>query len=534
MSDDENLHDNKRARIDNQSVLLNQAKEKASKVKPNILPYEEISAAFGGKLSINTPKTHPDEWTAREPVEFYDSCIIGQPAFKKTYIKYVHKELQPCTGLRRVMIEVSDVPGFYYPELTNYGYVSNKNRKDGGKYRLYVPENGHPSCAKKLPTNRFGHHTISSKKNKNGKYAAKTQMQCSICIVATNELDQKKAELSLFSIGRSVCAGCQMMIGEKKSHAHPCHGENCEKHAHYPQFKDNSGVKNYYCAKCYEKTHKEHPPSRKIGKCNCDLKRRFNKCAVCCIIENRPVDATTCTVLKDGSPCNTRINTKQHALSKTTFPNEHPMCPGCFQFAINAKKERIYRENIWRDGLTSEIIKQFGDAAFPFDKEITFGNKNANECMTGSFNGSDSMTRRADAIVCFHNAAFVFELDQYGHSETSYKCDHNSRWNQLIFDSLRQLRGPMYDVYIIRVNPDGYCLTGARISSSEDRGVSVSVSTTIHALMKLMDHAKKRAHENNEHGKCFISHYFYPSDSKQLENEKNLCVARPNEFEVLH
>ena len=127
------------------------------------------------------------------------------------------------------------------------------------------------------------------------------------------------------------------------------------------------------------------------------------------------------------------------------------------------------------------------------------------------------------------------ELDQLGHG--AYKCDHNMVWDSFVFQCLLQLRGESYDLYIVRVNPDGKGEDGKRISAAADRGVAVSAQTSAEATLKALAHGKARAERRAKgedlQAKCFIVHYFYKADSLQLTNEQSLCAQRPEMFELL-
>ena len=146
--------------------------------------------------------------------------------------------------------------------------------------------------------------------------------------------------------------------------------------------------------------------------------------------------------------------------------------------------------------------------------------------------------RRVDFGLFLLHAAFVLELDQRAHSEKTYSCDHNSRFAQHVFDCLRQLRGEQggqYDVYVLRVNPDGKGADGNRIS--QDEGVELCARVTKRALFALVDHAVERQARRDAGqvvlGKCFLSHIFYNADSIQLANEAALCARMPETFELL-
>lgn len=532
--DEDNLSD-----AEEEEDSLSKIKEKATKIRPNTPSYDEISVAFGGRLGeiINTPQTHPEEWEKRKVVEFEDNCIRGKASITKSYTLYVHKIKQSCTGLHRKLVEISDTPGFFFPELEQYGYVDHKDRKRGKLYRIYVGKNGHSKCAEKVRTNRFGKHSIAEKTEKNKTPRGITNPQCSLCLVATKSLEANTAIKPLFCCKDVVCTPCQTMVGEEKTLQNPCHGENCKKEANYNELKDGAGKNNFFCAGCYTRKHGEKPKPKKLGKCDCELGRRFNQCAICCIISNRPVWERTCIRVKEeGSsmPCNTIMSLDQVRKSRQEFPDLHPLCPRCFEEVMGEKKKRELRENEWRKETRAILQDEMGENFVPFEHEVTLGS--GNDCLSKSLE-NEASSRRADFMLSVLDATFVFELDQYGHSEKSYKCSHNSDWNQLVFDALRSIRGNQYDVYIIRINPDGK-EDGKRISLADDRGVGLSARTAANAAKMLISHARERNQLRQStgdriNGKCFLTHYFYSQQSIQFANEKNLCETRADEFEMI-
>ena len=221
------------------------------------------------------------------------------------------------------------------------------------------------------------------------------------------------------------------------------------------------------------------------------------------------------------------------------FPDlDHPLCPSCMCAHAGCKAKRAKREDEWRSGSADTLERLMGDDFVPLSAEITFGSQaQAAACLASASGEDESRSRRVDYLLSLLSFAVVNELDQLGHD--AYKCSHNAQWDLLVFQAIQELRGPSYDVYIIRVNPDGKGEGKKRVSAAAERGVTVSARTSAEATVKAIAHGKARAErrEKGEHlpGKCYIIHFFYASDSKQLSNERMLCEqhAFADRFDLL-
>jgi len=515
--------------------------------RPDIPAYPAILTRLESPLEIIAPGNGTMAWRELDSKAVKDACLPKGGVVTRT-IRRWKSAPRPCDKVASHEVwEFSDMPGFFFPPLAANGcYVNTKDRVAGGLYRIYVGENGHPKCATKLPTNRFGKHTVpkesKAKKVENGK----THFSCSLCLVILGKVDANQACYPLLGIDNAVCGACQGAVGATRTIIKQCHGESCEKQANFPENKDGSGKKNFYCAKCFKKKHGVDPPSQKRGKCNCDLKRDFHKCGICCLtaVPRRTVSKTTCINLIGGGDgeskiCNTMFSTKQKQLCESLLSDlDRQLCPSCMYSSIGFKAVLEKREDEWRSAMKVELQKRMGDEFVEPETEITFGSAARNSaCLASEHGGDESRWRRVDSVLSLMTFAVVNELDQVGHSESGYKCDHNSMWEQHVFDCFRQLRGSSYDIYVIRVNPDGKGEDGKRISAASDRGVAFSARTSAEATIKALAHGKARAQrrERGEFlpGKCFISHYYYADDNRQLGNEKSLCENLAGEFELL-
>ena len=521
---------------------------------PNIPAYSTILSTFESSLFLNTPGHGDMEWRELDSKVVKDPRLPNGGTVERTIRRWksVHK---PCEKVAsREVWEFDDMRGFFFPPLADNGvFVPTKDRVHGRLYRIYVGENRHPRCATKLPTNRFGKHTVTNeskaKKAKNGI----THAQCALCVVIFGGESAKGAQYPLLGIKAAVCGKCQTAVGAEKTLVHPCQG-SCGKQASYPENADGSGKKKFYCGPCFKKTHGKPPPSQVRGKCDCEKKRVFNDCAICCFacVPPRPVSKSTCVNLvpskKGGGEegedeelvlCNTRIDINHKRLCEQLFPNlDHPLCPSCMHAHAGFKEKLAKREDEWRAEMVVVLKSLMGDDFVAPEDEITFGSQAQKAACLVSASGEDeSRSRRVDFLLSLLSFAVVNELDQLGHD--AYKCSHNAQWDLLVFQAMQELRGPQYDVYIIRVNPDGKGEGKKRISAAADRGVAVSARTSAEATIKAIAHGKQRAErrEKGEHlpGKCFIAHYFYAADSAQLSNEKMLCEqhAFADRFELL-
>jgi len=518
--------------------------EIASSVAPNhvavstLLAHIQPDNAANLTSLLDTPSINPAFWAVSRTFEYSDSCIKGKPAVKKECTVWL-RQARPCDGVaRKVMWEFSDSPGDYFPPLEEAGYVELSARKNGRLYRLYVGENGHSFCATKISTNRIVKNTVPEK----GK--ATSPPLCFICFILCKADASKRAESSLFGVKKMICNTCAGFVGVEKHKPHPCHGiladgVACTKEAKYNKLVDGDGEKYFFCYGCFKRTHGVAPEPQKFATCECDLKRQFNNCTDCCIAANRPLSKRTCCVFEDGNYCNTRMDPQQSLLSLSHFPDKHPLCPRHLAAALGEKPKREKRENLWR-AATEELVRAERPAYRLFE-EVTFGGAAKDAACLASAAGMDEKKwRRVDFGLFLLHAAFVLELDQRAHSEKSYSCDHNSRFSQHVFDCLRQLRGEQggrYDVYVLRVNPDGKGADGNRISAAQDEGVELCARVTKRALFALVDHAVERQARRDAGqdvaGKCFLVHLFYAPDSLQLANEAALCARMPETFELL-
>ena len=476
-------------------------------------------------------------WSISRTIVFVDAYLPNKGIVSRTITIWASTS-SPCRP-RRILWEFDDMPGFFFPELAaNGGYVPYADRVNGGLYRWYVGANGHSKCATKLPTNRFGLHRIPEASKSKTKHNGVTSLLCFLCVVLGSDV-AKVANYSLFGIDKTVCGGCQSKIGAVRTLQAPC--QRCfDKQANYPQFVDGAGKAYFYCFGCFKLVHKVKPSSQEPGKCDCSEQRCFNAFAVCCFaaLPLRSVSKSTCVrrLMKDGKEelqlCNKMMGDTQVTYSLRHLPDEYPHCPGCLRAVRN---ESVKHEDEWRAAVRLLMQEEMGEEYVSSDEEVTFGKAALNAtCLASVFGGGEKKWRRVDFLLCLLCFAIVMELDQDGHRY--YKCDHNSQFNQHIFDCLRELKGALYDLYSIRVNPDGKVENGRRVSSASDRGVAVSARVTVDALLKLLEHAKERKDRRDAGedlpGKCFIVHFFY-EDGLQLDNEVALCRGRAAEFEML-
>ena len=237
------------------------------------------------------------------------------------------------------------------------------------------------------------------------------------------------------------------------------------------------------------------------------------------------------------------MDNEQKKLCEDLFPDlAHPLCPSCMCAHAGCKAKRAKREDEWRSGSADTLERLMGDDFVPLSAEITFGSQAQKAaCLVSACGEDESRSRRVDFVLSLLSFSVVNELDQLGHD--AYKCDHNMQWDLLVFQAMQDLRGPEYDLYILRVNPDGKGEDGKRISAAADRGVAVSARTSAEATVKAIAHGKARSEERAERrakgepplpGKCFIVHFYYSADSVQLANEKNLCEESAlGQFELL-
>jgi len=514
--------------------------------RPDIPEYSAILARLESPLQLIAPEHGTMTWRELDSKVVKDACLPKGGVVTRT-IRRWKSAPRPCDNVASHEVwEFSDMPGFFFPPLAGNGcYVKNKDRVAGGLYRYYVGKNGNPKCATKLPTNRFGKHTVPKESKAKTVRNGVTSPSCSLCLVIFGKVDANQAQYPLLGIDNAVCGGCQGAVGAVRTLQSPCHGDSCDKEAAYPENKDGSGKTNFYCAGCSKKKHGVAPPSQNPAKCNCDLKRNFNDCGICCLtaVPPRPVRKWTCINLIDGGDgeskiCNTQFRTKHKQLCESLLPDlDRPLCPSCMYSSLGYTAVLKKREDEWRPATKVELQERTGDEYAEPETEVTFGSAAQNSaCLASAHGGDESRWRRVDSVLSLMTFAVVNELDQVGHSESSYKCDHNSVWDQHVFDCFRQLRGPSYDLYVIRVNPDGKGEDGKRISAASDRGVAVSARTSAEATIKALAHGKARAQRREKGeslpGKCFISHYYYADDSIQLGNEKSLCENRA-EFELL-
>ena len=532
--------------------------EIAFEIAPNHVPMslllDSIELANKTKLLsiLDNPSLHPELWTLSRIVSYDDNCNRNGPLAKRKYKVWLRNARDCDRVFRKFLWEFEDAPGAYFPPLDEPGYVIEKDRKHGRLYRHYVGKNGNSKCATKIPTNRCGKNTIpdpepSASSSSSGvkKRRATTNPSCFLCIHMTNIIDSpNNATSSLFGSKKMICNKCSDVVGGEKCIPNQCNGvledkSRCTKAAMYNELVDGTGKTYFFCAGCFEAKHGVKNEPHKNGKCDCPgSTRQFNECAKCSIAANRPVSKTTCCVPCEngGEPCNTRMTEKQRDLSLSYFTDKHPMCPRHLTAALGEKPKKEKRENLWR-AATAKIVLAKEPNARLYD-EVVFGDAARDAaCIASQVGGDEKKFRRIDYGLFLPHAGFVMELDQNAHApDRSYKCDHNSRFDQHVFDCMMELRGHLYDFYIIRVNPDGKH-NGKRVSSSPDEGVEVSARVTADALFRLIEHAKERQRRRDAGeqiaAKCFLIHFFYESSSTQLANEASLCSTFSDRFEML-
>ena len=521
---------------------------------PNIPTYSTILSKFESSLVLQAPGHGGMEWRELDSKIVKDPRLPNGGTVERT-IRRWKSVPKPCDKVAsREVWEFDDMPTLFFPPLAGNGvYVPYKDRVHGRLYRHYVGANGQKRGGVMLPTNRYGKHSVPKESKSESANPAVTNLQCPLCVVVFGKEVAKTAVYALLGVKNAVCAKCQEAVGAEKTLRRPCQGScNPRINASCPENANGKGKRHFYCGPCFTKKHGKPPPKRNRGRCKCKKNRPFNKYAVCCIEYNRPVCKDVCINLvpsKEGGgeegedeelvPCNTRIDHKHMKLCEQMLPDlDHPLCPSCMHAHQGFKAKLAKREDEWRAEILVVLKSLMGDDFVAPEDEITFGSKERNpSCLASTYGGDEERWRRVDYLLSLLSFAVVNELDQLAHD--AYKCDHNSTWDQHVFDCMQELRGPSYDVYIIRLNPDGKGEGKKRVSAAADRGVAVSARTSAEATVKAIAHGKARAErrEKGEHlpGKCYIIHFFYASDSKQLSNERMLCEqhAFADRFDLL-